>query len=273
MGEFSKRLLSCIIGIPLILMVIYLGGPGYLLFIEIIIVAGLAEFLNIVNITQRGIKLVVFLAAVSLSLLIYLNNGQNQAFHHNPADLLVTIFLALIVLSSVFYRNSVVNWQQAALAFLGVFYVGWTLSYLLLLREEFPLGREYTYLLFFTIWAVDIGAYILGKQFGTNKLAPSISPHKSWEGAFSGVIAGLVMGSLVKIFMLPQKTWLPCLALILAITIVAQLSDLVESALKRNFMVKDSGGLIPGHGGILDRFDSFLLAGPLAYYLIKSILS
>lgn len=273
MGEFNKRLLSSIIGIPLILTVIYLGGPGYLLFIEIIIVAGLAEFLSIVNITQRGVKLVSFLAAVSLSLLIYLNNGQNQAFHHNPADLLITIFLTLIVISSVLYRKSAVTWQHAALAFLGVFYVGWTLSYLLLLREEFPLGREYTYLLFFTIWTVDIGAYILGKQFGKNKLAPAISPHKSWEGALSGVIAGLVIGSLVKIFMLPQKPWLPCLALILAITLVAQLSDLAESALKRNFTVKDSGGMIPGHGGVLDRFDSFLLTSPLIYYFIKSFLS
>ncbi len=273
MEEFNKRLLSSIIGIPLVLTVVYLGGPAYLLFVEIIIVAGLAEFLNIVNITQRGVKLVCFLAAVSLSLLIYLNNGQNQAFHHNPADLLITIFLILIALSSVFYRHSAVKWQQVALAFMGVFYVGWTLSYLLLLREEFPLGREYTYLLFFTIWAVDIGAYVLGKQFGKHKLAPAISPHKSWEGALSGVAAGLIIGSLVKIFMLPQKSWGPCLALILAITIIAQLSDLAESAFKRNFTVKDSSGLIPGHGGVLDRFDGFLLTSPLVYYLIKSILS
>lgn len=272
MEEFNKRLLSSIVGIPLILTVIYLGGPGYLLFIEIIIVAGLAEFFNIINIAQRGIKLVSFLAAIALSLLIYLNNGQSQILHHNPTNLIITIFLALLVLSSVFYRNSVVTWQQVSQAFLGVFYIGWTLSYLLLIREEFPLGREYAYLLFFTIWAVDIGAYVLGKKFGRNKLAPSISPHKSWEGALSGVLAGLIIGSLVKLILLPQKSWWPCLALILAITIVAQLSDLAESALKRNYTVKDSGRLIPGHGGILDRFDSFLLASPLVYYLIKWIL-
>jgi phosphatidate cytidylyltransferase len=270
--EFNKRLLSSIIGIPLILTVIYLGGPVYLLFIEIIIIAGLAEYFRLANVSQRGLQLASIFAAVLLSLLIYLNNGQNQSFHHNPADLLITVFLTILVLIAAFYGNSTASWQQTALAFTGVFYLGWTLSYLLLIREEFPLGREYTYLLFFTIWAVDIGAYVMGKRYGRNKLAPHISPHKSWEGAFSGVLAGIVAGSLVKVFLLQQKSWLSCLGLILAITILAQLSDLVESALKRNFAVKDSGGWIPGHGGILDRFDSFILTGPIMYYLIKWML-
>lgn len=272
MEEFNKRLLSTIIGIPLILSVIYLGGPVYLLFIEIIIIAGLAEYMRLANVSHPGLKITGFLAAVLLSLLIYLNNGQNQSFHHNPADLLTTIFLTIIVLVAAFKIKSNISWQQTALAFMGVFYLGWTLSYLLLVREEFPLGREYTYLLFFTIWAVDIGAYVMGKRFGKTKLAPAISPHKSWEGFFSGIVAGIVAGSLVKIFLLPQKSWLPCLGLILAITIIAQLSDLAESALKRNYDVKDSGGLIPGHGGILDRFDSFILTGPIVYYLIKWML-
>jgi len=270
--EFNKRLLSTIIGIPLILTVIYLGGPVYLLFIEIIIVAGLSEFMRLTSITHRGLKIASFLAAILLSLLIYLNNGQNQSFHHNPADLLTTIFLTVIVVIVAFKTNAGISWQQTALAFTGVFYLGWTLSYLLLLREEFPLGREYTYLLFFTIWAVDIGAYVMGKRFGKTKLAPAISPHKSWEGAFSGILAGILAGSLVKVFLLPQKSWLSCLGLILFVTIMAQLSDLAESALKRNFAVKDSGGLIPGHGGILDRFDSFILTGPILYYLIKWML-
>ncbi|MDD5491284.1 MAG: phosphatidate cytidylyltransferase [bacterium] len=272
MEEFNKRVFSSIIGIPLILTAIYLGGPVYLLFVEIVIIAGLAEYLRLVNVTQRGLKLASFSAVVLLSLLIYLNNGQNQVFHQNPADLLTTIFLTVIVLIAAFYSHSTVSWQQTALAFTGVFYIGWTLSYLLLLREEFSLGREYTYLLFFTIWAVDVAAYVLGKKFGKTKLAPSISPNKSWEGAFSGILAGIIAGSLVKIFLLPQKTWLSSLGLILVITILAQLSDLAESALKRNFDVKDSGGLIPGHGGILDRFDSFILTGPLVYYIIKWIL-
>ena len=272
MEEFNKRVFSSIIGIPLILTAIYLGGPVYLLFIEIVIITGLAEYLRLANVTQRGLKLASFLAAVLISLLIYLNNGQNQLFHHNPADLLTTIFLTIIVLIAAFYSHSTGSWQQTALAFTGVFYLGWTLSYLLLLREEFPLGREYTYLLFFTIWAVDIAAYMLGKSFGKTKLAPAISPHKSWEGAFSGILAGILAGGLVKYFLLPQKPWLPSLGLILAVTVIAQLSDLAESALKRNYAAKDSGGFIPGHGGILDRFDSFILTGPIVYYLIKWML-
>ncbi len=272
MEEFSKRLISSIIGVPLILTAIYLGGPVYLLLIEIIIIAGLAEFLSLANISQRSLKLASFAAALLLSLLIYLNNGQNQSFHHNPADLLTTIFLTVIILITVFSRTTVISWQQTALAFTGVFYLSWTLSYLLLIREEFPLGREYTYLIFLVIWAVDIAAYILGKRFGKNKMFPAISPHKTWEGAGSGILAGLITGSAVKFFLLPQKPWLPTLGLILAITIIAQLSDLAESSLKRNFDSKDSGGLIPGHGGILDRFDSFILTGPLVYYLIKWML-
>jgi phosphatidate cytidylyltransferase len=270
--EFNKRLLSSIIGIPLMLTVIYLGGPVYLLCIEILIIAGLAEFLRLADVSQRGLKIASFMAAVLLSLLIYLNNGQNQTFHNNPADLLITVFLAAIVLLAAFHSTATAPWQQTAMAFTGVFYLGWTLSYLLLIREEFPLGREYAYLLFLTIWAVDIGAYVMGKKYGRSKLAPAISPHKSWEGAFSGILAGVIVGSLVKIFLLPQKSWPSILGLILAITVIAQLSDLAESSLKRSFSVKDSGGLIPGHGGILDRFDSFIFTSPLVYYLIKWML-
>ncbi len=273
MEEFNKRLLSSIIGIPLIITAIYLGGPVYLLLIEIIIITGLAEFFNLANVSSRSLRLTSFMAVLLLSLLIYLNNGQNQSYHHNPADLLTTIFLTVIILITVFSGSAVVSWQQTALAFTGVYYLGWTLSYLLLIREEFPLGREYTYLLFLTIWAVDITAYLMGKRFGKNKLAPAISPNKSWEGAGSGILAGLIAGSIMKIVLLPQKPWLPTLALVLAITIIAQLSDLAESSLKRNFATKDSGRLIPGHGGILDRFDSFILTGPIVYYFIKSFLS
>ncbi len=272
MEEFKKRILTSIIGIPLVLTAIYLGGPVYLLFIETVIILGLLEFFQLTRLTDRSLKIIGVVSAVLMSLVIYLNNGQNHIFHNNPSDFLITLIFLALLLSAIFRSDLSPAWPNIILVFTGIFYVAWNLSFLLLIREEFAWGREYIYLIFAVIWAVDIGAYFTGVKWGRHKLAPQISPHKSWEGALGGVIFGLAAVAVIKISFLAQKPWLGCLALGLAITIVGQLSDLVESALKRNYGVKDSGSLLPGHGGILDRFDSILLSAPIAYYLIKFLL-
>jgi len=122
----------------------------------------------------------------------------------------------------------------------------------------------------FLIWSNDVGAYFAGSRFGRTKLAPSISPNKSWEGVFGGMALGLAMalalGQLVPV--LQTGEWL---ALAVAATVFGTLGDLAESRLKRAFHTKDSGGLLPGHGGFLDRFDSLFFVAPVAWLLIRLI--
>ena len=144
-------------------------------------------------------------------------------------------------------------------------YVGWFFSYLIFIRGLTEHGG-YLFFLMFTIWAMDIAAYLAGRIFGHTPLAPSISPQKTWEGAIAGFVIALIAAVIFS--------WTAQLelghALILGglIGVFGQLSDLIESLIKRDAGAKDSSNIIPGHGGVLDRIDSFVLTAPLMYYYV-----
>ena len=122
----------------------------------------------------------------------------------------------------------------------------------------------------FLIWSNDVGAYFAGSRFGKTKLAPSISPNKSWEGVFGGMLLGLAM-ALVLNRLAGQLSLTQWIVLALACTVFGTMGDLAESKLKRTFHTKDSGGLLPGHGGFLDRFDSLFFVAPVAWLLVRFV--
>ncbi len=148
-----------------------------------------------------------------------------------------------------------------ALAVIGVLYLGLNLLALIWLRSQPEIGRDLTFFLLLSVWAVDTGAYFAGRLIGGPKLAPRFSPSKTWAGLFGGMAAAAAIG-LLWAFIAGARQ--PQLALLLGplIAVIAQTGDIMESALKRRAGAKDSGTLIPGHGGILDRIDGLLLAAP-----------
>ncbi len=152
---------------------------------------------------------------------------------------------------------------NAGAVLMGVFYISVPMALLSLLAQG---GAGYDYrrifALLFLIWASDIGAYAAGKAFGKHKLAPSISPGKTWEGWSGGFVLTLVVGWAIG-FMLPDMSLAHRLVAAGAVAVFAPLGDLAESMLKRSVGVKDSGSIMPGHGGLLDRFDAFLLVLPV----------
>jgi phosphatidate cytidylyltransferase len=149
----------------------------------------------------------------------------------------------------------------------GVLYVGLAGVALMMLRQDEQAGRENVIFLFLVVWACDISAYLAGRRFGGAKLWPAISPNKTWAGAIGG-LAGALCAGLLAALVFSSELDLPRLALIsLALAGAAQAGDLLESWIKRRFGVKDSSGLIPGHGGLFDRLDSVLAAAPLAALL------
>jgi phosphatidate cytidylyltransferase len=149
----------------------------------------------------------------------------------------------------------------------GIFYIGWLLSYFVALRG-LDNGREWIFLALLTTFGSDTTAFFLGRALGKHPLAPHISPSKTWEGAVAGVLGSVIISlALVHFFSLPlDYGWAILLGLL--VSILGQLGDLVESLLKRNMGVKDSGKLIPGHGGFLDRVDSVLFTGIVVYYFV-----
>jgi phosphatidate cytidylyltransferase len=118
------------------------------------------------------------------------------------------------------------------------------------------------------VFAGDVSALYTGSFFGRRKLAPSISPGKTIEGSFGGLAANLVVGSAFKAFFMPHLTWLPTLIFILSVGVAGQIGDLFESELKRTSQLKDSGGILPGHGGFFDRIDALLFAAPVTYFFV-----
>jgi phosphatidate cytidylyltransferase len=130
---------------------------------------------------------------------------------------------------------------------------------------------EWTFLTIFLVWATDIGAYLIGRQFGSHLLARQVSPKKTVEGALGGLLFSIAV-ALLFWRIVGGAAWIMYISLAVIIGISAQIGDLFESALKRSAGVKDSGKLIPGHGGILDRFDSLIFTLPLVYYGVKLLL-
>jgi phosphatidate cytidylyltransferase len=187
----------------------------------------------------------------------------------------LTFSLSIVALTI----NVMVGGEPAALLFpallhslFGMILIGWGLSHLILLRG-LEAGGQYILLLCVIIWAGDATAMYVGKGLGRHKMAPSISPGKTWEGAASGVLSCLLVAALGTHFLALPLSLHQSLLFGLIISSAAQTSDLGESLLKRYVGVKDSGTLIPGHGGILDRIDSLFLAAPLAFYTLNFMIT
>ena len=181
-----------------------------------------------------------------------------------PLLLTSALLLSLIWLILRVQEKTFTGW---AWTIAGILYVGWLLSYPVALRDLDD-GRNWVFFALFTTFASDTAAFLAGSALGKNKLAPHISPAKTWEGAISGIIGAIIVS---LVFILPTPLTLPlnwgqAILLGLLASIFGQLGDLVESLFKRNMVAKDSGRLIPGHGGFLDRMDSIVFAGIVVYY-------
>jgi len=190
-------------------------------------------------------------------------------FHLRSAALttfaLTLLFLAIAVYTLFSFKEIKAAASEAALLFFGQLYIPFLLGYLVLIRNQ-PLGWQWILLIMFIVMSGDSAAYFIGCRFGKRKLYQAVSPNKSVEGAIGGV-AGSIAGVIAAKFTFFNEISLPD-ALLAAILIgtISQVGDLFESLLKRSCGVKDSGSIVPGHGGILDRLDSILFAAPVAYY-------
>ncbi|MFC1908690.1 phosphatidate cytidylyltransferase [Chloroflexota bacterium] len=181
--------------------------------------------------------------------------------------LLLTSAVTLSMLLLIFRTQKEGAFASWSWTIAGILYVGWLLSYLVALRLD--AGRNWVFFALFITFGSDMAAFFVGRVLGRHRLAPGISPHKTWEGAVAGVFGAIIVSLL---FTLPTPLGLPlsylqAILLGLVVSIAGQLGDLVESLLKRNTGVKESGKLMPGHGGLLDRMDSVVFAGVVVYYL------
>lgn len=263
-GDFRRRLLTALIGAPLALWIVYTGGLPFTLAVLLVAALGAAEFNTLLKLGRLG---TVMLELMTMACLI------GVAF-----NTYWIAWLALVITLAVgFFESRTVafakiqhfgrNW---AFLVVGSLYLGLPMACLLLLRQ-LPDGAWWVGVLFATNWATDGFALIGGRLFGRTKLAPHISPGKTVEGVWTGLIVGITIGMAVAVPLLSLSATLALPATIL-IAILTVIGDLLESWLKRRFKIKDTGTILPGHGGILDRIDGLLLATPGLFVLLLAAL-
>jgi len=244
----------------LVFQAVFFGGFWYALLLLVVVNLGIYEYCRIFKSKDYHLPLVYGLLGVTLFLVVIY--FQQIALVY---PLIVILFAGLYM--HALFKMDRFSIAEAAIILWGIIYLGGLGGYMLMLRM-LPEGAFYTYLLLFSVWLHDTLAYFIGTKWGVRKFAPLISPNKSVEGSMAGIL-GLTAIMFSTSILFP--TFLPlaplqALFLGLGIAVFAQLGDLLESALKRQIEVKDSGALIPGHGGILDRFDSLLFTAPFVYY-------
>ena len=196
------------------------------------------------------------------------------AAYRNTLDFIIIIVAFNLIISGLFtltqFESDPFILENFTKQILGIIYIPTLLSFLILIRSGTD-GMLWIFFLLFVVFAGDIGAFYAGSYFGNYKLCPSVSPKKTIEGSIGGLFSNLVVGVLFKYFFLSYLQLGAIILLLLLIGIAGQVGDLFESALKRSAAIKDSGSLLPGHGGILDRIDALLFAAPVAYFFKEFI--
>ena len=270
-GTLALRVLTAVVAIPIVLLVVWLGG--WVAFAAALFVLAWGSYELHQMMAHSGSRPLLWVSFGLGTLLLI------SAMLPQWRLLLLEISLGaalLVAFPLLFWRErldgSLVDW---ALTVVFALYLGWPLSLLLLLRgSQFgwppPRGLWWLLLLFAAVWTFDSAAFFTGHFLGRHKLAPHISPGKTWEGVFGGLLCTLILCLLLASWLL-QVPWYLALILGLALSLAATLGDLAESLMKRQAQVKDSGQLMPGHGGLLDRIDSLLFAAVVIYFFSQLV--
>lgn len=263
------RVLTAAVGLPLLLGLIHLGSLPFALFTVGAAFLALYEYGLALWLGGRPVQRWATAAGgtlLCLALALQPPAAAPRAWVPPVGLALAGLLLWVMLREIASERHSL---ERASLSLFGAVFVGWSLGHLALLRALKPHGEAFTLFLFGVIWATDIAAYAAGTAFGSRRLAPAVSPGKTWEGAAAGTAAALAAALALRLLLLRGALGAGGAAgLGLLIGVLGQASDLAESVIKRSAGVKDSSSLLPGHGGVLDRFDSFLLAAPALYYAL-----
>ena len=250
-GDLRTRFLSALVLGPLVLLAVYFGGWIFQLLMLSFALLAAAEWVRLVE-PNRSL-LIASLAITAVGAILVADFA---------AGVELSLILATVLTVALFATATVGRAEHCRLLAFGIPYVVFGSIALLWVRGVDEDGLGLLIYLLFAVWATDIGAYAAGRTIGGPKLAPRISPKKTWAGLIGGMISAALFGAGVAfVFGAERPGFAALLAAVLAV--ISQAGDLFESGIKRHFNVKDSGRLIPGHGGLLDRVDGLIVAAPV----------
>lgn len=255
MKELIIRSLSGLIGVILLILIVSKGGLVLNIGVLFISIVGIYEFYNAMN--KKGFKPVRFLGYIFSTGLFIINTLPSLI----SLDFL--IFASITIMLFLLIVRKDLNIIDIGMTLLGILYVPFLMFHITYLDKSI-----YIWLIFITAWGTDTFAYIVGNLFGKKKLCPKLSPNKTIEGSIGGVLGNILLTIIFSKYFHLIPLWKIILLSIIS-SIMAQIGDLTASKIKRITGIKDYGYIMPGHGGILDRFDSIIFTAPVVYYCVK----
>ncbi len=277
MSNLAKRLLTALVGIPFLYFVIKLGGIIFLIFITILAIVAELEFFKLLE--SKNIQLQKYTILIFTFILVI-----SSSFGYPIFAFALTIILIVFFILELRKKRMDDYIDRIGLSLFSIIYFGWFLSHAILLRNidnlseinkytesvqgQLDIGFVALVFVFACTFLNDTGAYFFGKLFGKRKLISRISPGKTKEGTIAGLILAVITALVVNYLFNYPINYIQAIAFGLLIGVTALFGDLVESSIKRGVGVKDSGGILPGHGGVLDRFDSLIFVFPVSFYFI-----
>jgi len=262
MGKIEKKKVwTGFFIIPPVIILIAIGPSSALtLMVLLATFFGLREYYNLALPHSKWIERFMGMG-LGIILSIVISHGNTKFV--SPFFVLILLVLSLLFMATSQDLSSSIS--KMGITLFGLFYIGFLLSHVSLIRKMVD-GRQWVLFLIATVWAGDITAFLSGSFFGRHKLYPKISPNKTYEGLLGAIVGSILVALAFAGLFIPRLDKSLCILLAIGLGIFGQLGDFTESMLKRSAKVKDSGSLIPGHGGMLDRLDSFLFSAPFLHY-------
>ncbi len=286
MSDLKQRVLTAIIALPVALGLLILGGVWFSLLILFLVLVGESEFYRIVE--MKGLEPMRITGYILATLLVFVAHFSNEYY----LNLFLTMAILFIFIMQLYRRDVKTAISSISATIVSIVYVAWLISHAILLRNIGTelvgkygvvlqkiadlimnpdyMGLSYLILVLAVTFLADTAAYFVGKSYGKHKLAPVVSPKKTWEGAIAGVVSSVIVAVIVKYIMRIQMDTVYIALLGFLLGVFGILGDLSESLLKRDVDIKDSGNIFPGHGGVLDRLDSLMFNVPITYYFVKT---
>lgn len=261
--DLQKRVIFGGVALAIFIPFLLKGGVPFQLFIGLLAMMATAELIRMHGLLPNSIEgLLAMLGSVVLTLPL----ENYVTFLPTDGNYAAYAIVVLCLLASTVFNIRQYSYAEVAFPIASSFYVGIGFHHLILARMN---GLDKVLFALFIVWATDIGAYMVGSRIGRHRLMPRVSPNKTLEGSLGGIVSALIVSTLfiwIDKDVTSGYSLVTMLVLVVLFSIFAQLGDLVESAIKRRFGVKDSGRVIPGHGGILDRFDSLIFVFPIMHF-------
>ncbi|WP_080874728.1 phosphatidate cytidylyltransferase [Oceanobacillus timonensis] len=258
----KQRTITAVLALLVFVPIIIMGGMPFTIFIYLLATIGLIELIRMRPPEKHFLPYVL---SALLTWVVLLPDAVFTDITWFTKYELISILIFVLLAYTVLVQNAF-TFDQVGFVILAAFYVGLGFFYLLETRDGDNALRNILFA-FFIIWATDTGAYLFGRKLGKRKLLPAISPKKTVEGALGGIFVAVVVAVIFHLITPFEQSLLTVMMVTVIASCVGQIGDLVESAFKRIYNVKDSGKILPGHGGILDRFDSMLFVFPLLHFI------